>query len=78
MMTDDDGGVVGTRAESNHAGAPMGLSASAYLNNRVASNIHITYSARSLTPDSNWMVHAQDPSAAWDGNETYYWWGVRA
>ena len=78
MMTDDDGGIVGTRAESNHAGAPMELSSSAYLNNRVASNIPTTYAAKSLTKDSNWMVHAIDPSAAWDGNETYYWWGVRA
>ena len=78
MMQDDDGGIFGTSAETNHGGAPMGLSSSAYLNNRVASNIPPTYGARSLTKDSNWMVSAQDPSAAWDGNETYYWWGVRA
>ena len=78
MMQDDDGGIFGTIAESNHGGAPMGLSSSAYLNNRVTSNIPNTYGARSLTKDSNWMVRAKDPSAAWDGNETYYWWGVRA
>ena len=75
MMSDDEGGIVGTKAESNHAGAPMGLSASAYLNNRVAQNIPATYGARSLTKDSNWVFQAVDPSAAWDGNETYYWWG---
>ncbi len=78
MMTDDDGGIVGTSAESNNTTSPMGLSSSAYLNNRVASNIPTTYEPRSLTKDSNWEFYAVDPSAAWDGNETYYWWGVRA
>lgn len=78
MMSDDDGGIVGACTSSNNAISPTELSVSSYLNNRVASNIPPTYAAKSLTKDSNWMVHAVDPSAAWDGNETYYWWGVRA
>ncbi len=78
MMTDDDGGIVGTCASTNNTNVHTQLQISSYLNSRVASNIPPTYGARSLTKDSNWMFQAVDPSAAWDGNETYYWWGVRA
>ena len=78
MMSDDDGGIIGTCTSSNNTNVYAQLQISSYSNNRVASNIPPTYGARSLTKDSNWMVSAQDPSAAWDGNETYYWWGVRA
>ena len=78
MMADNDGGIIGTCAWTNHTSAYIDLQISSYLNNRVAQNIPTTYGARSLTKDSNWEFHAVDPSAAWDGNETYYWWGVRA
>ena len=78
MMSDDDGGIIGTCASSNNANILIKLEISSYSNNRVTSNIPATYGARSLTKDSNWVFQAVDPSAAWDGNETYYWWGVRA
>ena len=78
MMSDDDGGIIGTYASSNNTIVGVQLQISSYLNNRVTSNIPATYVARSLTKDSNWKFQAVDPSAAWDGNETYYWWGVRA
>ena len=78
MMSDDDGGIIGTCASSNNANICAQLQISSYQNNRVASNIPSTYGAKSLTKDSNWGFQAIDPSAAWDGNETYYWWGVRA
>lgn len=78
MMSDDDGGIIGTCASSNNANIYIQLQISSYSNNRVASNIPSTYGAKSLTKDSNWMFQAVDPSTAWDGAETYYWWGVRA
>lgn len=78
MMADNDGGIIGTCAWANNTNAYIDLQISSYLNNRVAQNIPTTYGERSLTKDSNWMFQSVDPSATWDGNETYYWWGVRA
>ena len=78
MMADDEGGVIGIKAESNNTNSSSALNISAYSNNRVISNIPVTYAALNVTEDSNWFIQAVNPSTAWDGSETYYWWGVRA
>lgn len=78
MWFDNDCGLLASYCGSNHSGISSMAELSPYINKRVNENYPPTYEPKNVTKESNWMFYAEDPATAWDGNETYYWWGVRA